>query len=357
MKKILLLTTYDSNSASSRIRHISVMPDLLAAGYEINHSPFFDRKFLAVRYSGKKTSIANVIRAYLRRLKIISQSDRYDTIWVEKELFPYIPTWVEEIFFNRMKKPILIDLDDDWFAKYKNQIPTFLRLFVGKFKPIELKNVHYSTSNTTIYKKIQNTISDEKCHFLVPYIDLSKYPNSGKQHQDIEKIDIKIGWIGSPISSKLQLMPNIDLIKKLAKNYQIHLIGANEMFREMPNTYVHEWNLESEVDSMLECDIAFMPLTTDEFTTGKSGYKAIQFMALGIPVIASNLANTSDLLANGRGIIANTEKDWMNGTDTLAGSSILRNEIGAKARNWVIDNYKRENYIHDLKCTFQNMEG
>jgi glycosyltransferase involved in cell wall biosynthesis len=356
MKKILLLTTYDSNSASSRIRHISVIPDLQAAGYEIDHSPFFDHKFLAERYLGKKTSIAHVLNAYLRRLKTISKSVRYETVWVEKELFPYIPTWVEAIIFNRIKKPILIDLDDDWFAKYRNQIPMYLGLIVGKFKPINLKNVHYSTSNKTIYKKIQKNLSEKKCHFLVPYIDLDKYPDTGKLHRDVGRSDIKIGWIGSPISSKLQLMPNIELLQRLAENHQIHLIGADQIFGEIPNTYIHEWNLESEVDSMMECDIAIMPLTTDEFTTGKSGYKAIQFMALGIPVIASNLANTSDLLAEGRGIIANTEKEWMNGANTLAGSFMLRNEIGGKSRNWVVTNYKRENYIQDLKSTFQNLE-
>jgi glycosyltransferase involved in cell wall biosynthesis len=356
MKKILLLTIYDSNSASSRIRHISVIPDLRAAGYEIDHFPFFDQKFLAGRYSGKKTSIAIVLQAYLRRLKTVSKLDKYETVWIEKELFPYIPNWIEALFFYRSKPIILIDLDDDWFAKYKNQIPKYLGLIVGKFKPINLKNVHYTTSNKAIYKKIQMNIPERRCHFLVPYIDLEKYPNTGKQHQDTGKSDIKIGWIGSPISSKLQLMPNTELLKKLAKNYQIHLIGADKIFGEMSNTYIHEWSLESEVNLMLECDIAIMPLAKDEFTTGKSGYKAIQFMSLGIPVIASSLANTSDLLADGRGIIANTEQEWMSGADTLAGSSSLRNEIGAKSRNWVIVNYKRENFIHDLGRTFQNLE-
>ena len=250
---------------------------------------------------------------------------------------------------------MLIDLDDDWFAKYKSQIPPFIGLIVGKFKPIDLKNVHYSTSNKTIYKKIHNNISQEKCHFLVSYLDMDGYPNAGKQHRDVGKADIKIGWIGSPISSKLQLGPNMDLLAKLAKHYQIHLIGADEIFGEIPNTYIHEWSLETEIDSMLECDIAIMPLAKNDFTAGKSGYKAIQFMALGIPVIASNLANTSDLLANGRGIIANTEQDWMSGTDILATSSNLRNEIGKKSSNWVIANYKKENYIRDLKSTFQKL--
>ena len=113
MKRILLLTIYDSNSASSRIRHISVISDLLKFGYEVHLRPFFDMKVLDDRYKGAKLVKWTIFVSYLRRIRHIAVVNKYDAVWMEKELLPYAPNWVESAFLYLVKKPVLIDLDDD----------------------------------------------------------------------------------------------------------------------------------------------------------------------------------------------------------------------------------------------------
>lgn len=352
MRRILLLTIYDSNSASSRIRHISVIPDLLKLGYEVVSNPFFEMNVLENRYRGLELKKWIIFRSYLKRFRQIAAVNKYEAVWIEKEFLPYAPNWVEAVLLYLIRKPILIDLDDDWFAKYRSQIPAFLRLFLGKYKPINLKKVHYSTSNNSIYNKIVKDIHPENCHFINPYIDLEKYSTSRKVHSVRKERDIKLGWIGSPISSKLQLLPNIELLRILARNYQVHLIGADAIFSQIPYVSVIEWRLETEIKSMLECDIAIMPLTEEEFTKGKSGYKAIQFMSLGIPVVSSDLANSKQLLAGGRGVIATTNGDWMSAVQLLANDIKIRTDMGNKSKEWVTDNYKKEKFLTDLDSIF-----
>ena len=353
MKRVLLLTTYDYNSASSRIRHISLIPDLRDLGFDVSHHSFFDFHSLENRYANKTLDFISVFKSYLKRARIIVRARRYDLIWVEKEIFPYFPVWLESLICRSAKTPIIVDMDDDWFAKYEEQIPRSCQSLFGKYHPVTAGNVSYSTSNESIFAKIRSFKIQNSSFLLPPYIDLNLYPKVCVEHERKQLQEIKLGWIGSPLSSLHQLNPNMDLIKALASSFEVHLIGGHKSFEAIPNVFVHDWALHSEIEQMLKMDIAIMPLPNDYFTRGKSGYKAIQFMALGIPVVASNLANSSKVLGNGRGFVVETIEDWIRVVKQLASNHNLRNQMGLTGSNWVKEEYSRANFLACLLDIFE----
>ena len=94
-KRVLVLPKYARKGASSRLRTFQYLPFLEDEGWEFAVNPLFDEAYLDSLYSGQGRSRLGLVLAYLRRLFVLVGFWRYRLIWVEKELFPYMPAWVE----------------------------------------------------------------------------------------------------------------------------------------------------------------------------------------------------------------------------------------------------------------------
>src|SRR5688500_177548 len=96
--RILALTRYERLGSSSRVRFYQYFPYLRAQGVEIITAPFFNDGYVRKLYLGQRSSLRTVLWAYLKRLLSLMRSSSFDLLWVEKELLPWIPAWVESLF-------------------------------------------------------------------------------------------------------------------------------------------------------------------------------------------------------------------------------------------------------------------
>ena len=90
------------------------------------------------------------------------------------------------------------------------------------------------------------------------------------------------------------------------------------------------WTEETEVSLIQSMDIGVMPLHNTDWARGKCGYKLIQYMACGLPVVASPVGVNKDIVEHGvNGLLAETDAEWRSAIKTLLADAELRRRMGA----------------------------
>jgi glycosyltransferase involved in cell wall biosynthesis len=103
---------------------------------------------------------------------------------------------------------------------------------------------------------------------------------------------------------------------------------------------VHRWSESTEVDELGEFDLGIMPLPDTPWTRGKSGFKLIQYMAAGLPVVASPVGVNSTLVDHGvNGFLATTADEWVAAFTALASDRAARATMGQAGRQRVAQQY------------------
>ncbi|HEY2744506.1 MAG TPA: glycosyltransferase, partial [Polyangia bacterium] len=93
------------------------------------------------------------------------------------------------------------------------------------------------------------------------------------------------------------------------------------------------WSLEHEVAHFQSLDIGLYPLVADEWSVGKSGFKAVQYMACAVPTVASPVGVTSDMIRDGdNGFLAADDATWVERLTQLIDEPALRKRLGAAGR-------------------------
>jgi len=123
----------------------------------------------------------------------------------------------------------------------------------------------------------------------------------------------------------------------------LRIIGNFEYSIPGIDLEVIQWSKETEIEDLQGIDIGIYPLTLDKWVLGKSGLKAIQYMALGLPTIATNVGTNPSIISHmENGLLVKTEQEWILALQNLIEMPDLRAKIGAKARNTIEENYSTE---------------
>ena len=103
------------------------------------------------------------------------------------------------------------------------------------------------------------------------------------------------------------------------------------------------WSFEREVVELASCDLGVMPLRNNERTRGRCGYKALQYQAAGLPVVASPVGGAAEAVVDGEtGILAATEGEWCAAIARLAGDVAMRARLGSAGRRRIAERHSLE---------------
>ena len=335
--KILILSRYDNLGASSRIRMFQYIPYLNLHGIEVTVAPLLGNDYLFDLYAGRRRKIRNIVMVYLYRLRKLLYSRRYDVLWIEKELFPWIPSFVEQLpkFLN---VPYILDLDDAIFHSYDEHPNKIIKLLLGGKLRKVIARANWTVVGNPYIKQYANKITT-KVSVLPSVIDRNRY--SVKKNPSPTNRFFTIGWIGSPATAGCiqKIMP---VLKSFCSKYdaRLLLVGAGKV--DLPGVPVvsRSWSEETEVDNITEFDIGIMPLYDTAWYRGKSGFKLIQYMASGKPVIASPVGVNSEIVKNNKnGFLAETEADWLKALSILYFQPEKRLSMGKVGRKMVEEKY------------------
>jgi len=343
--KLLVFTRYSRLGASSRLRAYQYLPYLKNKGFEVDVSCLFEDDYLKSLYTSKRKSKVGVLIAYAKRLLKLLKSKDYDVLWIEKELFPGLPA-LAEYLLARLGVRYIVDYDDAIFHNYdKNSswlVHTFLRYKIDtvmKYATTVIAGNEYLAQRARVAGAVNVEI-------IPTVVDIKRYTVTPKNSQQ----DLVIGWIGSPATQHylLELTPVFNALKR---EFNIHFlaIGANQQGLEKTPIEALSWTEETEILSIQKFDIGIMPLSDSHWERGKCGYKLIQYMACGLPVVGSSVGANKQIINHGvNGFLVKNLSDWEQALRSVLRDVTLRKSMGYEGRKMVELRYSLQAQVPKL---------
>jgi glycosyltransferase involved in cell wall biosynthesis len=348
--RILLLHKYGQLNASYRYRMQQYIPLLEKNGIQCVVSPLLDDDYLTIRHGGKGRNFWFAAKALFRRFKILSQAHRFDAVWVGVEILPYFPAFFEHYLAWRGVRYIY-DFDDAIFHYYDLSRSRCIRWILGSKIQTVAKLAEVSFAGNEYLAKYVRAVSP-RVEVLPTVIDLKHYDRV-KTSFNHDK-PLVIGWIGSfSTASYVETISGALAKFCAATGARVVLVGAGEMRLPGVPLEIRPWTAETELRDILSFDIGIMPLTDDAWCRGKCGFKLIQYMACGLPVIASPVGvNTEIVRVNENGYLASTEEEWTAALFRFEENRELLSSMGAAGRKRVEQDYCIEATGHKIVKAF-----
>ncbi|AEL27426.1 glycosyl transferase group 1 [Cyclobacterium marinum DSM 745] len=357
MKKrnLLFLPKYTRKGASSRLRTFQYLPLWEKMGYSVSVSSFFSERYLEKIYNHQSPGIWHVLKCYFRRFSLLFTVYKYDLIIIEKEIFPYLPAIAEWILSKI--KGYWVDYDDAVFHNYDQGTNRLVSLLMSN----KIDQVMQFANRVIVgndYLKRRATLAGASNIVVFPTV-INTLRYNKKVYNSINTT-VTIGWIGSPSTLKY-LEPMLPVLNWLHQHYSIKFLLVNGKSKIKFEGEIESiiWTEEGEVDAIHKMDIGIMPLPDNPWENGKCAYKLIQYMACGLPVVASPIGMNKEVVNHGEnGFLAGTSEEWKCSLEKLILDPQLRMEFGKKGREKVFREYTlRGNFMRYKKLVELELDG
>lgn len=334
---LVMFSRYGRLGASSRLRMFQYERYLRLEGVHAEKCPFFDDKYLVRLYAYQKVR-ARIAVAFLRRIRQLRSVGKTDLLWVEKEALPWMPWLLERALLPR-GIPIVTDYDDATFHNYDlHRLPAIRYLLGKKIDAVMATATLVLAGNAYLAERAR--LSGARWVEIVPtVVDTSRY---SIKPTGLSICAPRIGWCGTPSTWTEYMAPMMPLLAEIAESESARLMAVGAGKAAAANSFLDSlpWTEETEVSRIREMDIGIMPLVDTPWARGKCGYKLIQYMACGIPVIASPVGVNSEIVEHGvNGFLATSEAEWRQALVSLLRDPTLRRRMGIEGRRKVEAQY------------------
>jgi len=339
MRVLAVVPSLYDTSPGQRFRIEQWEPILAESGVEITYSPFETAELKGVLHHRGRVlaKIKAVTREMGRRRSELNSIGDFDLVYLFREAALMGPPWFERKI-ARSGVPVVFDFDDAIFVSYKSPSNGYLSYlkFPSKTSEICRLSTHIMAGNEFLanYARAFN-----KNVSIVPTtIDTDKYLPT---EQNTGSGKITIGWSGS--FSTIQHLDTVrDVLHELAQTeeFTLRVIGTPEYEIAGVDVEAMQWRAETEVDDLGQIDIGIMPLPDDNWSKGKCGLKALQYMALGKPTVCSPVGVNSTIIQDGvNGCLAGETAEWISEIKQLMHEPELRQKMGRAGRKTVEQEY------------------
>jgi glycosyltransferase involved in cell wall biosynthesis len=344
--KVLGLTSYPVEAAATRYRLQQFVGPLAERGLTLTIRPFLSSSTFATFYQRRalpRTALT-LVKAALRRLSDVALLKQSDVVLLQREAMIFGPPVFEWLAVRVFKRPLVLDLDDATYVSYTS--PTYGKL--GKAlkwfsKTDEL--IRWARLVTCGNRAIAEYAESKGAltRIIPTVVDTNVFvPRPRKSNTPIV-----LGWIGTH-STFPYLQSIFPILQDLAKRHEfsVRIVGAGMSPMSIPGVKVEnlEWQLEREVEDFQSLDVGLYPidpsLYAKKWAAGKSGFKAIQYMAVGIPFVAAPVGAMAEIGEAGvTHFHATTADEWFQVLDRLLCDPELRSTMGASGRRHVVKHY------------------
>jgi len=344
-KRVLVLSKYPRMGASSRLRTLQYLPLLEQQGFEFTVRSLFDEKYLEKLYADGSRSRLAVSKYYSKRLLTLFSLWRYDLVWIEKEIFPYLPAFSEQ-FLALIGKKYIVDYDDAIFHNYDlSRNKPIQILLANKIDKVMKHSSHVIAGNHYLAARAKSA-GAKNIQLIPTVVDHLRYEQCKVRTDGV----LTVGWIGSPSTQKyiIEILPALLMVYRQLP-FRLVLVGATQDISEdLPglDVVVHSWDEKTEADLIGTMDIGIMPLHDSPWEKGKCGYKLIQYMACGVPIIASAIGVNVEIVKNTKsGLLVDSSLSWQDALLKMLVSPNLRIQFGIAGRQAVEKQYSVESQL------------
>ena len=301
------------NAASQRFRFEQYFEAMREEGIHFEIHPFWSAAGWKVLYQPgqmlRKTFY--LLGGIISRWHLAFKMKPSDTIFVHREIYP-TGTGFLIWFLSRIKKVRLIyDFDDAiWLPNYAatNKRFAFIKSYHQVQKLIKAASI-VSVGNDYLKQYAKQYNANVVVNPTT--IDTDRHHNQIKSYAIDNKL--VIGWTGTHSTLKYltDLLPIFDEL--VAGSAAIELLIISDLEPEFKRPYLNfvPWKKETEIEDLLKMDVGIMPLVDDQWSRGKCGFKALQYMSLGIPAIVSPVGvNLSIVVHEENGWVCDTPVQW-----------------------------------------------
>ena len=337
--RILFITPYPFDEAPSQRFRFEQYYDLLKSNkIEFDSRSFFDQGTWEILYKPghKLHKVFGTMMGFVRRMLLMFTVLRYDKVFIHREATPIGPPIFEWIIAKVLRKRIIYDFDAAiWLSNTSanNTIVAGIK-WHGKVGSICKWSWKVSCGNDYLcdYARQFNTNV-----FLNPTTINTEHYHNRIQNQETD--DVILGWTGTH-STVEYLEPLVPVLQKLEQKHSFKFVvisNREPQFQLRSLVYV-PWEKDSEISDLLRFHVGIMPLTDDKWAKGKCGFKALQYMALGMPAVASPVGVNTKIIDDGiNGYLCETPEQWENALTALLTNRQQRVAMGKSARKKIED--------------------
>ncbi len=359
--KVLTLATYPIEAAATRFRLIQFVGPLAERGIELDIRPFLDGPLFAALYS-RDAAFKNAVglsRSILRRCRDIVAGRRYDALLVQREAMLLGPPVVEYLLSRLLSRPMVLDLDDATYLRYES--PTYGRLAAalkcfGKTDDLIRWSRVVTCGSHSIAEHVERR--GTRAVLIPTVVDTDLFRPAIAPVRSGPPV---IGWIGTH-STYPYLEAIYPALERLGRthHFRLKIVGAGREKISLPGVDLENlaWCLEREISDFQSFDIGLYPITPDPWSIGKSGFKAVQYLAVGTPYVATPVGVLAEIGEPGvTHLEASSVDDWYDALCLLLTNVDLRNRMGEAGRQHSLRYYTLPDQADKLAQVLYEVAG
>jgi glycosyltransferase involved in cell wall biosynthesis len=335
----VLCFTATTTGPSDRYRIRQLLPHLRKHRIYLEDECLHEKESLSLKLAKLGISPRHVAPLYAiglardiqKRLRSLTKQRRFDLVWIQRNILP-----AAEWLIKLVRKPMILDIDDAvWLggafaaSRYRFLARRVDEIIVGN-QSLHAWFTHYNQHISTIPTSV----------------DVTRFSQSSNRNTGT----FRIGWLGT--------WGNLEYVKDIAgplrtfleseRGVELVIISdklPNSLLENIPQRKVKfvQWTENIEFRIADEFDIGIMPLPDSEWTRGKCAFKLLQYLAAGIPAVASPVGLNAEVLkASGGGIAAVDADQWYSAFSALREHEELRRAYGCKGRTFIEQHYSAQ---------------
>ena len=340
-KRVYFLAPYPMHEApSQRFRFEQYLKDIEKEGIELTFLPFYSYKDWQTLYQ-KGALVAKsiaVLRSFFKRFSLFFHLHQADAVFIHREVAHVGPPVFEWLIAKVWRKPFVYDFDDAiWMPNYSESNKRFHWLKA-------YWKVNYCMKWAKIVTAGNEYLAEYARKYNTRVVVIPTSIDTVNRHNRLVNHDLAttiIGWTGTHTTQKYlnELLP---IIEQLHEEFDVEfrIISNQAPDFTTKNMRWIKWTKETEIDDLVEFHIGLMPLQSDQWSDGKCGFKALQYMSLGIATVASPIGVNTTIIQHAKnGLLATTSDEWYTALKSLLENKQTRKELGLAGKQTVEKKY------------------